>query len=284
MDFYIYALDIAYQSVAPKKGNTSWIKLNSNGDLIDTGYNIVQLASNIASDLNNKEERVKVALGFEAPMWLPIPKMGNGNNFKMNGRFYDELQINLVRWFEGGAQPTVKTLPIGYFLFHELLKQCNNINATTDIDDWDISHPLYLFEGFATENYKGNKSPDYIYFQKNDKRLKNNDLVDAYVIAQACYQSITKNFTPFFPTSKIKKIISWHHHLEVKEARTAPRGKATIETKHLDHRGTIIHYSSCISHFRFISIWNIIREQVISDKDKFIINGPNACDIYGFYF
>lgn len=281
MDYFIYALDIAFKSVEPNQGNTSWVKIDSKGNLVDTGYGIIDLAKNISSEINKRN--IKIALGFEAPMWIPVPKKDINNNFEMKGRFYDEICNYSARWFEGGAQPTVKTLPIGYFLFYELLKQCKNIKATTELKSWNESNPFYLFEGFATNDYKGNKSMDYRLFKKNDPKLKNNDLVDAFIIAQACFQSITQKRTPLFQNSHC---IFWMHHLEVKQNRTAPI--VSIETKHTDLSGQIIYYSSLISHFRVISIWDIIHlEQSLvwgNEDIEFCIDGPKACDIYGFCF
>jgi hypothetical protein len=281
LDYVIYALDIAILSEALKPRNTSWVKLNSSGDIESVGYNLAELAHDIASEIKNY---MKIALGFEAPMWIPIPQINDSHQFKMSGRFYNELNQNSIRWFEGGAAPLVKTLPIGYFLFSQILKHSPKIVATTDLSDWENAQ-IYLFEGFAAGKYKGVASSQFIDFKKENKKLSNDDLVDAFIIGSAFYQKHNNNYVPLL------NAIKWDHHLEATNIIRSD-GNNIIRTIHKDIHGTTLPLVShdCDSHHSYISIWNIIKDEVISrnaEKEawQFIITNPlKACDIYGFKF
>lgn len=278
-NYTIYALDIAILSEDLKPRNTSWVKLNSNGEIDSVGYNIRDLSNKIAADLNNN---LKVALGFEAPMWIPMPKLSESHHFKMTGRFKNELERNSIRWFEGGAAPLVKTLPIGYFLFTELLKHRIGVTATTTLSQWGNAD-LFLFEGFATGSYKGIASSHFTDFKNQDSSLTNDDLVDAFIIGSAFYQKLSGSYTPLLCA------IPWAHHLEVTSS-CLETGEFITTTWNRDVTGTVQNGYDTTTHWRVTSVWDMIKERVNADiavdsQGKFHISNPHeACNIYGFMF
>ncbi len=71
MEYSIYAVDVG----SPRRGNFAWARLASEpGTLAELSTNITELAMRLKSDL----PRRKVALGFEAPMFIPIPQEEGG--------------------------------------------------------------------------------------------------------------------------------------------------------------------------------------------------------------
>lgn len=278
-NYAIYALDISILSEALKPRNTAWVKLNVSGELEEVGYNIAELAQSIGTDL---QRGIKVALGFEAPMWIPLPLLTEDQRFKMTGRFHNELMRNSIRWFEGGAAPLVKTLPIGYMLFKELLNARIEVSATCSIENWSCAD-MFLFEGFATGVYKGKASSEFHLFQQLNAKLSSDDLVDAYLIASAFHQKISGRYTPLLGT------ILWAHHLEVTSSRT-DAGEVKVTAWNRDTTGNILTSVDTMTHGGFISVWDLIVERVNSEqtlKPNSIIrmlNAHEACPVYGFMF
>jgi hypothetical protein len=65
MSFSIYCADVG--SVA---ANFGWAKVDRAGAVIDSGTGIDVLAARVAADLDGGES---IALGFECPLWVPLP-------------------------------------------------------------------------------------------------------------------------------------------------------------------------------------------------------------------
>ncbi|SDT09575.1 hypothetical protein SAMN05444162_3071 [Paenibacillaceae bacterium GAS479] len=278
-NYVIYALDISISSEALKPRNTAWVKLNVTGELEEVGYNIAELAQSIGMDL---QRGIKVALGFEAPMWIPLPLISEDQRFKMTGRFHNELIRNSIRWFEGGAAPLVKTLPIGYMLFKELLNVRMEVSATCSIEDWSRAD-MFLFEGFATGEYKGKASKEFHLFKEMNGKLSSDDLVDAYLIASAFHQRLSGSYAPLLRT------ISWAHHLEVTSSRTDSE-EVKVTAWNRDATGNVLTSVDTMTHGGFISVWDLIVERVNSERTLKpsstirLLTSHEACPVYGFMF
>ena len=155
--YVVYGVDIGvYREDNPKlKSTFAWARIENdyskcektkpNND--NSGKSIRCLATKINCDLKNNK---KIALGFEAPMWIPVEDLKkDGNLFKK--RF--EAEGSKYRWYlQSGAAATLKSIVIGKNLFGLLIK---DIQFTTSPEDWKNGNKILLFEGFAAGNYKG---------------------------------------------------------------------------------------------------------------------------------
>jgi hypothetical protein len=63
--FSIYCADVGSVTT-----NFGWAKVDRSGDVVDSGTAIDVLAARVATDLDSGES---IALGFECPLWVPLP-------------------------------------------------------------------------------------------------------------------------------------------------------------------------------------------------------------------
>jgi hypothetical protein len=112
-----------------------------------SGRKMEHLAEAIAADLHNG---ARVALGFEAPMWLPLERAHRSGRL-FAPRFEEEKGHE---WYlQAGAAATVKAIGLGVMVFSTLLEQYPSLACTTDCSEWQ-GKTLMLFEAFVAGPYK----------------------------------------------------------------------------------------------------------------------------------
>jgi hypothetical protein len=115
------------------------------------GRSIRVLANAVAAAL---EHDGSVALGFEAPMWLPIHTQVPQSAFRLfSPRFPQEARRE---WYlQSGAAATLKAVGLGALLFSELGQQGVKPILTTNASHWkDTAGAILVFEAFVTGEYK----------------------------------------------------------------------------------------------------------------------------------
>lgn len=347
---YFYGLDINIKSKSLANKNTGWVKLSENGDLYcspdfdkpgvskpvkgkrhegKAGFNIMKLAEVIVNDLLAGH---KVALGFEAPMWYPVPNVDKEGRFQMTARFQQEedkvqkldkngnpktyehkngqkypVPDSAKHWYIGGSQPMVKAYPLGLLLFEWMMKEYVNkktgpkpltIKATTDFKEWvESDEPqMYLYEGFVTGLYKPERD-DFKAIKKNGV-LSNNEVVDAFIVANAArvfvkdvVQSALK--FPKNDASLSNYSLPLVSHLRVfVDAQTVQVN--SYVTNFNDNPRTAIpklyirsEEKGLKAPSRFMSVWeHVIRDANDNCGGQVMIEltGKKACDVYGFKF
>jgi hypothetical protein len=118
-----------------------------NGWECQCGRSIQDLGQGIAQDLQNGH---RVALGFEAPMWLPV--VHNGND-AFSARFAQER--NRYQWYkQAGAAATVKGIVLGVMLRAVIEEERHEpVSGVTALDNWQVGNML-LLEAFVTRTYR----------------------------------------------------------------------------------------------------------------------------------
>lgn len=112
------------------------------------GRNMERLAEAIVADLR---DGARVALGFEAPMWLPFERMHRSDLKLFAPRFKEEQGRE---WYlQAGPAATVKAISLGVMVFSKLLKHCPGLACTTNRSEWQ-GKTLMLFEAFVTGSYR----------------------------------------------------------------------------------------------------------------------------------
>ena len=137
------------------------------GSCYIAGHHIGDLAEHIVQDLQTGR---RVALGFEAPMWFPIPhNLGSGENL-FEPRFEEEADF---RWYlQSGAAASIKSIALGRMLFWHIreklgIEHPNGVKHATDlacrilpahewIESGDGHGEITLFEAFVAGKYKKN--------------------------------------------------------------------------------------------------------------------------------
>lgn len=112
------------------------------------GRNMEHLAEAIAADLHNG---ARVALGFEAPMWLPLGREHRPNFELFAPRFAKEK--GHAWYLQAGAAATSKAIGLGVMVFSTLLNQCSGLACATNCAEWQ-GKTLMLFEAFVAGPYK----------------------------------------------------------------------------------------------------------------------------------
>lgn len=139
----------------------------------------------LADSMNEDIERGRsVALGFEAPMWIPVPRE-HGQNIELISHRFKEEEKGYAWYLQSGAAATLKSIVLGVQLFTMLCQKLSNskekalnLRFTTDTSG---SSPckLVLFEAFVAGDYKVKPS------QEIDKRAPNE--WDAFTAALAWF-------------------------------------------------------------------------------------------------
>ena len=96
----------------------------------------------------------RVAIGFEAPMWLPIHSAVPDGEFRLFApRFPKEKERE---WYlQSGAAATLKAVGIGTLLFSDIVRQEVTPALTTNAARWRQSEgAILVFEAFVTGEYK----------------------------------------------------------------------------------------------------------------------------------
>jgi len=254
---YIYAIDISVNS-----NNTVWVKIDQSGKLNNHGTDL----NIMCTDLLQESENNKVALGFEAPMWIPMPLLEkdvkNEMIYKMKERFPQEKKAGTsnsqYQWYQGGAAPSIKSFVIGKMLFSGKESQFLSI-ATKDRRKWgtsDCQRRLFLFEGFAAGKYKPKT--------KLSAKLSNQHGLDAFSIASALLYELSSS-------SQFLKSASKHLKVECDINRD---GVVAIETTTIKNKSSSLPLSE--QHGGVICLW----ERLLNGN----IPGPPGCDIYGYEF
>lgn len=241
----IYGMDVGIDGL-----RTAWVKINRKGEVEKACKSVTGLIDSLYKDL--KFNRL-VALGFEAPMWIPIPKATNRRNeinFEMQPRFKSEGRK--YGWYQGvAAQASIKTLVISKFLFDQNFKDYIAPKITKDKAKWiNGEKQLYVFEGFAAGKFKPREyypekdnlqsSPFYVQL-----KLETNDQIDAFTIASAFWYEINN------------------------------KKKNPLPVDFIEHLSFSVN-SKDETDQEMICLW----EMIFGMK----IQGPKACDVYGFRF
>lgn len=285
---FIYALDINIASEKLDDGHTGWVKIDENGNLKIQDFNISNLADEIAQNVDNG---IKVALGFEAPMWYPVPQREDTGKFTMKPRFDAEnIKVgisNNKQWYQIGSQATVKSYVLGFLLFEWLVKKYQQTTRmTTCYDSWVKGDAnIYLYEGFVTGNYKPKKD-DYDNIKTNSK-LSNDEVIDAYIVA-AAFQQFNSN-QPNNTTSMNLVFPKGYNFTCKTHLRVCSKEMITEETTtKSSHTDTISDLISSPDEEKYIaskclSVWkHIIQDVNEKGTPKIILSGQKACDVYGF--
>lgn len=133
-------------------GNSSSGRLvnESRAQTFHCGRSLEGLAHSIAEDIKNN---FRVALGFEAPMWIPLERKHRAMMTLFGPRFVAEKGSE---WYlQSGAAATLKALSLGVLL-RELLRQELNgplPSMTTNLHEQSTAD-FTLFEAFVVGPYK----------------------------------------------------------------------------------------------------------------------------------
>ena len=153
-DEVVYGVDIGVYHVThqgePKSSTTfAWCRLanleESSTERSQKGKSLAELAENIRSDLDSQR---RIALGFEAPMWLPAGRVETLVEHPVfEPRFGAEKQPYL--WYaQAGAAASIKALVLGSMLFEEIGPE-RLTKTTTQIETWREDSGILLYEGFV---------------------------------------------------------------------------------------------------------------------------------------
>ncbi len=142
----IYACDVG----SIRQGNFAWTRIDpSNQEKPDGDGDIARLCSRLISDLMNN---VSVALGFEAPLFLPVPDSadnlsqgrsneGNRSCFAPAGAYVATLALHQTAW-----------------IFKRLHDARLNFHSTFDWHLWQSNNTvpvLLCWEAFISGKHKG---------------------------------------------------------------------------------------------------------------------------------
>jgi hypothetical protein len=257
---FIYGIDIA------KSGSkTAWVKIDSQGNIVAKNSSTTNLTKEIYDDLLNK--KVKIAIGFEAPMWVPVPRLREVMGqiqFSMKARFEVETekssQIENARgyeWYQGVASSaSMKAIVVGNTIFK------NNVplKVTKDIEKWDDEYPLLVYEGYCAGRFKPKQFYGLSYFA-NLGLLKDHE-IDAFVVATACLYGINHKIIPFTQFKEHLSVVCSDDEAKVTQNLT------NITSKSIMHKS--------IEHSDIVCLWDIIF--------KGNVIGTKACSVYGFSF
>lgn len=124
---------------------------NGHGSTFHCGRDIIRLAEMVATDLNDGR---RIAIGFEAPMWIPIyGRLPVGRFSLFKPRFPAEAGHE---WYlQAGAAASLKALSLGHILFCLLPDKVRPLVLTTDFRAWlDRPEAIFVFEGFVAGDFK----------------------------------------------------------------------------------------------------------------------------------
>ncbi|MGD0489669.1 MAG: hypothetical protein ABSB94_21115 [Syntrophorhabdales bacterium] len=114
------------------------------------GRSMEKLAELMADDLRGGR---RVALGFEAPMWLPLEERHRANLNLFAPRFTAERGSE---WYlQSGAAATLKAISLGVMLRNRLRELVGTAKRTTLVKYWQPG-TIFLFEAFVVGKYKVN--------------------------------------------------------------------------------------------------------------------------------
>ena len=147
-----------------------------------SGISLTELAEQISEDLAS---RVSVAIGFEAPMWIPAvtaTKHLHGPLFEP--RFPAEEKH---QWYlQSGAAASLKAVALGYSLFTSLRRLgVEGITTTTVPSEWATEAEILLFEGFVAGSRRWTVN-----------QPKSPHLRDAWTVAFACWETLSRPSSP----------------------------------------------------------------------------------------
>lgn len=137
----VYCADVG----SIKRGNFGWARLPDESEIL-TGGDISQLAHHVSDDLDDGR---RVALGFECPLWIPIP---------------DDPKLLLAArdgegsrpWSAGaGCGSLVAGLAESAWILREVVRRHPNLKVTTDLEAFrGGEHQLLLWEAFVSAHRK----------------------------------------------------------------------------------------------------------------------------------
>ncbi|WP_017814767.1 hypothetical protein [Paenibacillus shenyangensis] len=166
---YFIGMDIGVQN------SFRWVVLDQHGTVYSEGKHILVLRK-LMDELLADEDNL-IAVGVEAPMWIPLPKIKK-TNYEFGPRFYGEEKRE---WYlDNGGGASIKAISLLSKIFEGLEYSC-----TVDKSNWkkEICR-VYLFEGFVTGDSKPHFQYNYL-MQRNFFKSKHS--VDAYLTALSFY-------------------------------------------------------------------------------------------------
>lgn len=113
------------------------------------GRSIPRLARAIATDLRAGHA---VALGLEAPMWIPLTERHRARLKLFRPRF--EVEAGAEWYLQSGAAATLKAISLGRLLRAELGSLLGNQFPLLTTDHGVTERALVLYEGFVVGDYK----------------------------------------------------------------------------------------------------------------------------------
>jgi len=138
----IYACDIG----SCRRGHFAWARIGPNGDS-KSSTDIEGLVSSLQEDL---ERRISISLGFEAPLFIPVPD--------------DPTEIAMARKGEGnrsfsagaGASAALVGLQEIAWIMRRLKDHVKYYRIVTDYRSWPSGSPtILLWEAFVSGSAKG---------------------------------------------------------------------------------------------------------------------------------
>lgn len=298
--YVFYGVDLNIKSLKFSNENTGWVGIDDRGRVTrGPHYNIKELGKAIATDMITGH---KVALGFEAPMWYPVPDEDEYGNFQLTARFQEEDE-QLKKLSRNGTPVTVNNkqwYPIGLLLFEWMAivhPQKKKIMLTTDLEKWENeNYDIYLYEGFATGLYKPTDN-DYEKITSGNSCLTNNEVIDAYITAEAVriyvmnvpYNNIhfPCNHLPLAWIKHLRVCVEQNPFVEINSYYTDPGNSPRTQWIKNPPNHTPFNTNRLK---RFMSVWeHIITDvnqhlQLACEPIRFQLDGKKACDVYGFKF
>ncbi|MCP1132909.1 hypothetical protein NKT34_06390 [Paenibacillus polysaccharolyticus] len=174
-DIVIYGFDVGVGN------NRAWTRLDSCPEWLEQftlepghkfslqqkSYKVKKSLEELSKLLLQDIGKRKVAIGFEAPMWIPTYTFDKELSSVFTERFAEEGEN--LRWYSrGGAVASQIAMPSGIELLTILKKKFqSNISVTTDISNWN-KDTLYLYEAFIAGKHKfrpsnGNKNHQHYW-------------------------------------------------------------------------------------------------------------------------
>ncbi len=144
--------------------------------------NISSLIDSMQHDLDSN---ARIAVGMEAPMWIPLanssPDRAAGLQDLSNNVFQDRFRREARhRWhLQAGAGAACKAVSLGCFIFSNLGKNAR-LRLTTSPYRWRGGHSILCYEGFAAGAYRASSS-------RKGNRRRQDHFNDARAIALAFF-------------------------------------------------------------------------------------------------
>ena len=135
----VYACDVG----SVKSGTFAWAKTDSLTRAPFASTRIDELVESIVCDVRRG---ASIALGFEAPLFLPVPERSDGLNTGRPG------ETNRSMFAQAGAAVATVAVQEAAWVLNQLRRQLtDDVKVTTDWkSDWRVAHSILLWEAFVS--------------------------------------------------------------------------------------------------------------------------------------